>query len=189
MAMSPSEYAQQQWLIAEVARLRAIVEPESVPATDIPARPAPRCNGAAIRPVGSRGFRPAPAGPQKRPRSEKVETPAPKCVRCNDTGWIETRRRNYESDDYSLSRARCDCGVGEVRIVAEKPTTMRCWSNACNPHPWAGCERCQGTGQVRIPALPEGCGVNGQDLECVSCGVRLYGKKLEDVCPYLRGER
>jgi hypothetical protein len=31
---------------------------------------------------------------------------------------------------------------------------------------------------------PDACGVPSHDLECVACGVRLYGKKVENVCPY-----
>ena len=33
-------------------------------------------------------------------------------------------------------------------------------------------------------ALPDNCGVAGHDLECVECGVRLYGKQVDDVCRY-----
>lgn len=37
--------------------------------------------------------------------------------------------------------------------------------------------------------LPKHCGVPGHDLECVACGVRLYGKSVNEVCPHIKGER
>ncbi len=33
------------------------------------------------------------------------------------------------------------------------------------------------------------CGVMGHDLECEACGEKLYGRKVEDVCPYKRRTR
>lgn len=35
---------------------------------------------------------------------------------------------------------------------------------------------------------PKNCGVPGHDLECESCGVKLYGRNVEDVCRYEKGE-
>lgn len=31
---------------------------------------------------------------------------------------------------------------------------------------------------------PQGCGVLSKDLECNGCGLKVYGREVEDVCPY-----
>lgn len=38
-------------------------------------------------------------------------------------------------------------------------------------------------------AFPDRCGVPGHDLECEACGVRLYGQRIEEVCPHRQAKR
>ena len=45
-----------------------------------------------------------------------------------------------------------------------------------------------GSATVPRPRRPDGCGRPEKDLECAGCGVRLYGVRVEDVCPYAKGE-
>lgn len=46
------------------------------------------------------------------------------------------------------------------------------------------------SGSATVPRSrrPEGCGIPEKDLECAGCGVRLYGARVEDVCPHAKGE-
>ncbi len=38
--------------------------------------------------------------------------------------------------------------------------------------------------EITNKELPKNCGIPGQDLECTECGVRLYGREVEEVCRY-----
>lgn len=45
-----------------------------------------------------------------------------------------------------------------------------------------------GSGSATRPRRPDGCGRPEKDLECAGCGARLYGVRVEDVCPHAKGE-
>ena len=41
---------------------------------------------------------------------------------------------------------------------------------------------------IRVAYPPSDRGRPEKDLECAGCGVRLYGVRVEDVCPHAKGE-
>jgi hypothetical protein len=93
----------------------------------------------------------------------------------------------------------CDCFVIAERhetgleLDAGRPPPRRCPTCKQGSQPcgkvyvkgsgWVQCKTCNGSGLL-YGLRPEHCGVPGQDSECVECGVRLYGKRVNEVCRY-----
>lgn len=117
---------------------------------------------------------------------------AGQCPACEGSG----RGRLISSEGHGANgvsvfgRCRLCNGKGFRVTLKSDATDIRLLPCECLDHilptcPYHNAKR----GTKHAGPRPFGCGIPEHDLECVGCGKKLYGRSVEDVCPYARSEQ